>query len=105
MDKKVMYALIGGVAVVGAAIAYYAVNKEKVEEEGDMEDDLAELGEPQFEPSGMLKFEYFLKIFQICSFYGKTQFKIKKVEFVRSRRAALERGDDKEYENIVMSMT
>ena len=53
----------------------------------------------------MLKFEYFLKIFQICSFYGKTQFKIKKVEFVRSRRAALERGDDKEYENIVMGMT
>jgi|TARA_B110000285_G_scaffold13238_1_gene13119 hypothetical protein len=46
MDKKVMYALIGGVAVVGAAIAYYAVNKEKVEDEGDMEDDLAELGEP-----------------------------------------------------------
>jgi|TARA_B110000285_G_scaffold13238_1_gene13120 hypothetical protein len=53
----------------------------------------------------MLKFEYFLKIFQICSFYGKTQFKIKKVEFVKMRRAALERGDDKEYENIVMGMT
>ena len=46
MDKKVLYALIGGVAVVGAAVAYYAANKEKVEDEGDMEDDLAELGEP-----------------------------------------------------------
>ena len=53
----------------------------------------------------MLKFEYFLKIFQICQFYGTTQFKIKKVDFVRQRRAALERGDDKEYERIVMSMT
>ena len=90
MDKKVLYALIGGVAVVGAAVAYYAVSKEKVEEEGDMEDDLAELGEPVFEPTGMLRFDYFLKIFQICSFYGKNQFKIKKKEFIRLRRAALE---------------
>mgnify|MGYP006104726993 CR=1 FL=1 len=99
MEKKTMYALIGGVAVLGAAIAYYSANKGKVEdEEADMEDDLAELGEPQFEPSGMLKFEYFLKIFQICSFYGKNQFNIKKKDMVRLRRAALERGDDKEYE-------
>ena len=105
MDKKVLYALLGGVAVVGAAIAFYAVSKEKVEDEADMEDDLAELGEPQFEASGMLKFEYFLKIFQICSFYGKTQFKIKKKEFIRLRRAALDKGEDKEYEGIVMAMT
>ena len=53
----------------------------------------------------MLKFEYFLKIFQICSFYGKTQFKIKKKEFIRLRRAALDKGEDKEYEGIVMAMT
>jgi len=105
MDKKVLYALIGGVAVVGAAIAYYAANKEKVEDEPDMEDDLADLGEPQFEPSGMLKFEYFLKIFKICSYYGKNQFKNKKKEFIRQRRAAMEKGDEKEYEQIVMSMT
>jgi hypothetical protein len=105
MDKKVLYALLGGAAVVGAAIVYFATNKEKVEDEGDMEDDLANLGEPQFEASGMLKFEYFLKIFQICSFYGKNQFRLKKKEFIRQRRAALEKGDDKEYESIVMSMT
>lgn len=46
MDKKVLYALLGGAAVVGAAIVYFATNKEKVEDEGDMEDDLANLGEP-----------------------------------------------------------
>lgn len=46
MDKKVLYALIGGVAVVGAAIAIYVSKKETVEDEGDMDDDLAELGEP-----------------------------------------------------------
>ena len=83
MDKKVLYALLGGAAVVGAAIVYFATNKEKVEDEGDMEDDLANLGEPQFEASGMLTFEYFLKIFQICSFYGKNQFRLKKKEFIR----------------------
>ena len=105
MDKKVLYALIGGVAVVGAAVAYYTISKEKVDDEPDIEDDLAELGEPQFEASGMLKFDYFLKIFQICSYYGKTQFKIKKKEFIRQRRAALAKGDEKEYEAIVMSMT
>ena len=105
MDKKVLYALIGGVAVVGAAVAYYTISKEKVDDEPDIEDDLAELGEPQFEASGMLKFDYFLKIFQICSYYGKNQFKIKKKEFIRQRRAALAKGDDKEYEAIVMSMT
>ena len=100
-----LYALIGGVAVVGAAVAYYTISKEKVDDEPDIEDDLAELGEPQFEASGMLKFDYFLKIFQICSYYGKTQFKIKKKEFIRQRRAALAKGDEKEYEAIVMSMT
>ena len=105
MDKKVLYALIGGVAVVGAAVAYYTISKEKVDDEPDIEDDLAELGEPQFEASGMLKFDYFLKIFQICSYYGKNQFKIKKKEFIRQRRAALAKGDEKEYEAIVMSMT
>ena len=41
MDKKVLYALLGGVAVVGAAIAFYAVSKENVEDEADMEDVLA----------------------------------------------------------------
>lgn len=71
MDKKVLYALIGGVAVVGAAVAYHLASK-STEEAEDMDDDLAQLGQPEYEPNGMLKFEYFLKIFQICSFYGKT---------------------------------
>ena len=53
----------------------------------------------------MLKFEYFLKIFQICSFYGKSQFNIKKKEYIRQRREALSANDDKKYEQIVMEMT
>ena len=106
MDKKVLYALIGGVAIVGAAVAYHIASK-STEEADDIEDDLAELGQPEYEQSGngMLKFEYFLKIFQICSFYGKTQFTIKKKEFIKQRRAAIAENDDKAYENIVMEMT
>ena len=50
------------------------------------------------EANGMLKFEYFLKIFQICSFYGKSQFNLKKKEYVIQRRAALADNDDKKYE-------
>jgi hypothetical protein len=34
MDKKVMYALIGGVALIGAAIAYKLVSSSEVEDDG-----------------------------------------------------------------------
>ena len=67
--------------------------------------ELEQLGQPEYEANGMLKFEYFLKIFQICSYYGKTNFKDKKKEYVKQRRSALEKGDDKEYERVVMTMT
>ena len=64
MDRKVMYGLlIGGVALVGAAVAYHLSNKPN-EDEAGLDDDLAELGPLETEEStGMIKFEYFLKIF------------------------------------------
>ena len=105
MDKKVLYALIGGVAVVGAAVAYHMASKSAEEADDGIDEDLEQLGPPEMEGNGMLKFEYFLKIFQICSFYGKNQFNIKKKEYVRTRREALAEGDDKKYEQIVMEMT
>ena len=40
MDKKVLYALIGGAAIVGAAVAYHMASK-SAEEADDIEDDLA----------------------------------------------------------------
>lgn len=100
-----MYALIGGVAVVGAAVAYHLASKSAEEADDGIDDDLEQLGPPEMEGNGMLKFEYFLKIFQICSFYGKNQFNIKKKEYIRQRREALAEGDDKKYEQIVMEMT
>lgn len=76
MNKKVLYALLGGAAVVGAAVAFHFLSSK---EAGDtLGDDLEQLGPVEREENGMLKFEYFLKIFQICSFYGKNQFADKK---------------------------
>ena len=37
MDKKVMYALIGGIAVVGAAVAYHMVKSQEDAESEDIE--------------------------------------------------------------------
>lgn len=105
MDKKVLYALIGGVAVVGAAVAYHLASKSAEEADDGIDEDLDQLGEPQYEPNGMLRFDYFLKVFQICSFYGKNQFNIKKRELITQRRLALADNDDKKYEQIVMDMT
>jgi len=43
MDKKVMYALIGGVAVIGAAVAFHMLGK--ADSEGDaMDEDLNQIG-------------------------------------------------------------
>jgi hypothetical protein len=62
MDKKVLYALIGGAAVVGAAIAYHFISNSEQEADA-LEDDLDELGPLELDENGRIKFEQFLKIF------------------------------------------
>jgi hypothetical protein len=42
----------------------------------------------------VIEFQQFLKIFEICSFYGKSQFAKEKKEFLRQRRQALENKDE-----------
>ena len=101
MDSKVKYALLGGAALIGAAIAFHVLGKQ----EDPIDDDIGQLGPVEREDNGMLKFEYFLKILEISSFYGKDQFNAKKKEYIQQRRDALDRGDDKEYEMIVSKMT
>ena len=49
----------------------------------------------------MIDFDYFIKIFQISSFYAKNQFAKKKKQFVADRRQAARDNDDKKYEEIV----
>ena len=65
MRKEVMYALIGGAAIVGAAVAYHlASQKASADDDADtLDNDLEELGEIQKDEQGFLKFDYFFKIF------------------------------------------
>lgn len=105
MDKKVLYALLGGAAVAVAAIAYAMSKGEGEEGETTTDDIIEQLGPVVRDANGMLEFDYFLKIFQICTVYGKTQFAERKKEMIDNRRAALKDGDDKKYEEIVMQMT
>ena len=100
-----MYALMGGVAVVGAAVAFHFLSKSSEEVDDALDADLAELGELELDSRGIIEFKQFLKIFQICSFYGKTQFAERKREFINKRRQALKDNDENTYKQIVMSMT
>lgn len=71
----VKYALIGTAALVGAALAYQLFSKsDDSEAEEALDSDLAQLGELELDAHGNIEFKQFLKIYQICSFYGKTQF-------------------------------
>ena len=103
-DKKVLYALVGGaVTLVGAAVAYhFASTKSEVDE--DLEAHLEELGPLEVDDSGIIKFNYYLKILQISMYYGKKEFAPKKKDYIKSRREALDGNDEKKYENIVIQM-
>lgn len=102
MSKNVKYALIGGAAVVLAAISYhYMTNKASDTVEADIDEDLDKLGPLKRDANEMIDFDYFIKIFQISSFYAKNQFAKKKKEFVANRRQAARDNDDKKYEEIV----
>ena len=67
MDKKAMYALIGGAAVFSAFVAYHLTSKVPKEDDDDIDDYLKILGPPEKDENGMLKYGYFLKIFKISS--------------------------------------
>ena len=93
-----MYALVGGAALVGAAVAFHLLSKSSDEVEDSLESDLEQLGALQLDANGRIEFAQFLKIFQICSFYGKTQFNARKKEMVAKRRQAFKAGDESTYE-------
>ena len=63
MRKDVMYALIGGAAVIGAAVAYHYAGQKQEADQDTLDNDLEELMDVQKDDNGVLKFEYFLKIF------------------------------------------
>ena len=92
MDKKVMYALIGGAAFVGAAVAYHFMSA--TEADPGLDEDLEQLGALELDGQGRIEFKQYLKIFQICSFYGKNQFNEKKKELITRRRQAFKDEDN-----------
>ena len=105
-NKNLKYALIGGAAVVGAAVLYYltsasegksdASSAEQAANDDILEDDLEKIGEIEYE-DGHVKFTKFLKIFEICSYHGKTLFAEQKKDFIARRRQALKDGDEAMY--------
>jgi len=102
ISKNVKYALIGGAAVILAAVSYHYLSQKASEtNEADIDEDLDKLGPLKRDTNEMIDFDYFIKIFQISSFYAKTQFSKKKKEFVAQRRQASRDNDDKKYEEIV----
>lgn len=77
----------------------------KSEEEESLDDDLMDLSDLERDSNGFINFTKFLKIFEVCSRYGKSNFGAKKAKYIAERRKALKAGNESEYETIVMTMT
>jgi hypothetical protein len=108
-NKNLKYALIGGAAIVGAAALYWLTSTSdatasasdpaavsKKEDDDKLEEQLDAIGEIEYEDQHV-KFEQFLKIFEICSYHGKTEFAEQKKNFIARRRQALKDGDEALY--------
>jgi hypothetical protein len=57
MDKKVMYALIGGVALVGAALAFHLASGKGDEVEDQLDNDLEKIGALKLDDKGRIEFD------------------------------------------------
>lgn len=79
-DKRVMYGLLGGAAVlVGAAlISHYLSQKEP----DAFNEDVDGLGPLQRDGTGHIEFEQFIKIFEISANHAKMEFADKKKDFI-----------------------
>lgn len=56
----------------GATISTNKAEQEDALKEEFMDKELEQLGDPEYEVDGILKFNYFLNIFKISTKYGKT---------------------------------
>jgi len=81
MDKNVKYLLLGAGALVLGAVAIHFMTKESDDEEtvdDVLQRKIQELLPVEKDAMGMISFEKFLKIFEICAVYGKSKFADKK---------------------------
>lgn len=100
-DKRVVYGLLGGAAVlVGAAlISHFMQDKET----NQIDDELEKLGVLSRDNSGHIEFEQFIKIFEISSLHAKQEFSDKKKGYIAERRQMI--NDKDAYKKIVIRMT
>jgi hypothetical protein len=89
-DKKVIYAVAGGAAFVGAAVLFYLYSSNKGEVTVDLcMEEIEALGPKQMTPQGILAFEYYKNIFAIISKHAKLKFGAEKRNYIDKRRVLL----------------
>ena len=103
--KNLLYAAIGGVAIVGCALVYHIIsNSEGAQQQDGLIDEIAALGEPKRDQNGLLSFHYYKELFLIVNKYVKARNAASKVEMVADRRQALKDGDMNRYKQIVQDI-
>ena len=117
-NKKTWMAVGGGIAAVALAYLIYAATSKNKRSYDDSSDDDAEgaleaeieeaieglLPIEREDDSNFLKFDYFLKIFEISQMYARRVYHEDKAEKLVERRKALGDGDIKKYEEIVIEI-
>ena len=96
-DKRVVYGLLAGAAVLVGAVLYHQYSSS---DEPDMSESIGPLKRDQ---SGHIDFEQFIKIFEVSSAKAKVQFATKKKEYIEQRRKVL--SDQEAYKRIVIQAT
>lgn len=115
--KSLIYGLIGGAAVLGLAGLYLYLNKSSSqqkeaaidvasldEDDKKLMEKIRQIGEPQFESSGELEFDYLLKFCEAVAKHAKYLQEKRKSEFVTLRREALEKNDEEAYKAQVKKL-
>ena len=78
-DKRVVYGLLAGAAVVvGAAVLSHMFSKSDDDDDGKLSAAIDGLGSLQRDASNHIEFDQFIKIFEISSMYAKKEFSEKK---------------------------
>jgi hypothetical protein len=105
-DKKLIYAVAGGAAFVGAAVLFYLYsNTSKAEVSIDQcMEEIEALGAKQMTPQGVLAFDYYKNVFAIISKYAKTKFGKEKRTYIEKRRVLLKAEKLDEYKEVVKEL-
>ena len=97
-NKNLLYAALGGAALIGAALAFHFMSQSEGAQSSDaLIEEIAALGEPKRDQNGLLSFHYYKELFLIVNKYVKERNAANKQEMVAERREALKAGDMNKY--------